>query len=461
MADLGVHRIGKVDGRGARTEHLHLAGRREDEDLAVVQVDLHGFEELLGVGQVVLLGPVERAPQPCELVVEALRGALLVAVGVARLLVEPVGGNAVLGVLVHLLGADLHLEGAARRTDDRGVQRLVHVELGHCDVVFEAPGHGRPQGVDGSENAVALTHVVGDDAQRNEVVDLAEVLTLVLHLHIDGVEVLGPAHDAEMLDLGLRELVAQDGLDRLQVRLALGARLGHHARDLAVLRGIQVEERQVLKLPLDGADAQAVCQGRVDAHRLVGLEDAAVLRDGHERAHVVQAVGQLDDDDADVLGHGEEHLAQVERLLLGQARHGDVRELRHAVNQLGDLGPKELGELIERGIGVFDGVMEKARAQHVNVGVEVLRQDDGDFHRVVDVRLARLALLVAMVGARKLIGALNLLHLVGAQVGSGAFAQHGEVVQLPLRREGRRGGVVLCVDDGVSHGNAPPGVPRF
>ncbi len=67
-----------------------------------------------------------------------------------------------------------------------------------------------------------------------------------------------------------------------------------------------------------------------------------------ERAHVVQPVGELDDDDADVLGHGQEHLAHVLGLLL---LHGlglpNLAELRDAVDQARDVAAEALLDLGE------------------------------------------------------------------------------------------------------------------
>ena len=69
--------------------------------------------------------------------------------------------------------------------------------------------------------------------------------------------------------LGAPNGVVQDADDLLQVFLALGAAFGDHARDLLVLVWLQIEERQVLQLPLDGVDAQAVRDGRIDLQRCV------------------------------------------------------------------------------------------------------------------------------------------------------------------------------------------------
>ena len=80
--------------------------------------------------------------------------------------------------------------------------------------------------------------------------------------------------------------------------------------------GLEHLEGQVLELPLDLPDAQALGERRVDLGGLA--RDAQLLVDGQraQRAHVVQPVGELDEDDADVLRHGQEHLADVLGLLL-------------------------------------------------------------------------------------------------------------------------------------------------
>ena len=52
---------------------------------------------------------------------------------------------------------------------------------------------------------------------------------------------------------------------------------------------------------------------------------------------IVQPVGQLDDDDPDVLGHGHQHFPQVLRLLLLPGGVGDLAQLGDAVHQQGHL----------------------------------------------------------------------------------------------------------------------------
>ena len=162
VADLGVDGVGEVDRRGALGQGDHPALRGEDEDLVLLEVDLQVGHELGGVGGLGL--PVDDAVQPGQ-----VGGAAVVV------LVVPVGGDAVLGPLVHLLGADLHLERLALGPHHRRVQRLVEVELGHGDVVLEPPLHRLPRGVDGAQRGVAVLHRLDDDPDADEVEDLVEV----------------------------------------------------------------------------------------------------------------------------------------------------------------------------------------------------------------------------------------------------------------------------------------------
>ena len=226
---------------------------------------------------------------------------------------------------------------------------------------------------------------------------------------------LGAALDGEAGEADAPELLVErlDGLG--QIALARLAALRDHARDALVGLGLEVEERKVLQLPLDGAHAQAVGERGVDVHGLARLEQAAVLAQGRQGAHVVQAIRQLDDDDADIAAHGEKHLAQVERLLLVHAVDLDVGELRDAVHELANRLAEDAGHVGKRRLGVLHGVVEQGGADDVAVHLE-LRQDDGDLDRMVDVELAAPALLVAVLLGGEAVRALGLLAIRLAHV---------------------------------------------
>ena len=372
--------------------------------------------------------PVKAAANPGDLAVHALVVRAHVALRVARALVQPVGGDAVLGLLVHLNRAQLDLDGTGLRAHDRGVQRLVAVGLGRGDVVLEAAGQRMPQRVDRTQGRVAVPHRLQDDAQCDEVVDVGELLALALHLEVDAPQVLGASRDREAVEAHAAQLVGErlDGL--LGVALALVAGVLDHACDALVLLGLEVEEREVLELPLERGDTEAVCERRVDVHGLVGLERAAVGRQGRKRAHVVQAVGKLDDDDADVAAHSQEHLAQVQRLLGVHGVDLDRGELRDAVHELGDRLAKQLGEVGERGGRVLHRVVQQGRADDVLVHVQVMGQDEGHLDGVVDVGLAATAPLVAVELGGKAVRLVHLCHPLGREVPRAGLPQQRVVV---------------------------------
>ena len=151
-------------------------------------------------------------------------------------------------------------------------------------------------------------------------------------------------------------------LDRpLDVALAALAPGVELLGELAERLGLEGLEREVLELPLDLPDPEPLGQRRVDLHRLAG--DALLLLDRQraQRAHVVQPVGELDEDDADVLRHRQEHLPDVLGLLLLVAVGAELRQLGDAVDEVGDLGPEALLDVGEAVLGVLGDVVEQRR----------------------------------------------------------------------------------------------------
>ena len=78
-----------------------------------------------------------------------------------------------------------------------------------------------------------------------------------------------------------------------------------------------------------------------DFKRLPRNRDALVYGHVLQGAHIMQAVGELDDDDAPILGHRDKHRAQVLRLLVALVRLDWLRgrqrhpRLIHLTLQLG------------------------------------------------------------------------------------------------------------------------------
>src|SRR3546814_20172946 len=113
-------------------------------------------------------------------------------------------------------------------------------------------------------------------------------------------------------------------------RLAADALLQHRVADR-----VQRAEAQVLQLGLDQVHAQALRDRRVDLQRLAGDALARLRRLRAQGAHVVQAVGELDQDHAQVARHRQQHLAAALGRRLLAVLDLALVALGYAVDQFG------------------------------------------------------------------------------------------------------------------------------
>ena len=109
----------------------------------------------------------------------------------------------------------------------------------------------------------------------------------------------------------------------------------------------------------------------------------------------MQAVGQLDDDDADVLRHRDKDLAEILRLLLFARLKDDLVQLGDARNEAQDLLPELAADVVLRDGRVLDDVVQECRRDGGAVQPK-LHQDLGDGAGMDEVRLAGGALLPAV-----------------------------------------------------------------
>ena len=130
------------------------------------------------------------------------------------------------------------------------------------------------------------------------------------HLVINAVDALGAAADFAH-EFRRVQHFPQPTAYLLHVLFPLGAAGGQHPGNFPVAVFVQVAEGQVVQLPLDFPDAQAVGQGRVDVQGFLGDGLALGRGQGVEGFHIVETVGQLNQHHANVLGHSDQHLAEA------------------------------------------------------------------------------------------------------------------------------------------------------
>jgi hypothetical protein len=125
-----------------------------------------------------------------------------------------------------------------------------------------------------------------------------------------------------------------------------------------------------------------------------------------QRPHIVQPVGELDQQHADVVRHGEQELAQIlgGALILGLRL--DLAELGHAIDQPPDVGAKQSLDLLGGGQRILQRVVEQRGDDRFAVEVQV-GQNARDLDRMAEIGVARRAFLAAVLLDREDIGAVQ------------------------------------------------------
>src|SRR5690606_25495210 len=309
VPDFGMHVVGEIQRRRAARQVDHFALGRERIDAVLDEFAVEFPEQ----ARIAFGAGIEQAPHPFDLAVER-RIAGGRAAGAARyaagLLVAPVRGYAEFGLGVHLEGADLHFERLALGADHGRVQRAVVVVLGPGDVVVELAGQRRPQRVHDAEGGVAGGDVVDHHPYRAQVVELADGHALLLHLLPDAVDVLGPARHLGVQAVREQGLV-EFALDLLDVAFSVAALAVEQAGDAAVGVGFQVAEREVLELPLELPDAEAVGQRRMDVAGELGQRAAFGLGQSGRMSQARQLPRQQDRHDPQVAHDRQQQPAQA------------------------------------------------------------------------------------------------------------------------------------------------------
>ena len=304
MAKTGMDGVRKIDGRRAARQIDHFSLRCQNIDRIDEETALERGQPFARIGHRIL--PFEDLPEPADPFVEGC----VMAHHLLCFLVLPVRSDAVFGMPMHFPRADLHLERFAARPDHRRVERTVIVRLWLRDVVVEFVRDRRPQLMDDAERGVAILDRVDEDAHSANVVDRFDSARLAAHLVPDAVDVLGSAGDFRCHTRVL-EILAKRGNDVVDEALAVEPPFVEMTRDFLVFDRLDRTEAQILELPLQLPYAQTVRERREDLDHI--FRDLVPRRalDARQIAQRLRALGQLDQHDANVIDHREQHFAEV------------------------------------------------------------------------------------------------------------------------------------------------------
>ena len=321
MADIGMHRIGEIDRRRAGRQFDDAAFRRKDVNFVREEIGFHALDKFKRTARALL--QLQQALQP------ALGANLRGSAAFARLFISPVRGDPHFRHLIHIFGTDLHLDRHAVRTDHRGMQRLIAVGFGDSDVIFHTAWTRFVQAVHLTEHAIAGVHVLHDHAESVDIHDGVKALLFQRHFAVDRVEMFFTAADAAGNARFLQTPVdfRQDLLNHL---FAVAARRFDDLFNHAIAIRVERLEAQLFQLDLQVMDTQAMRQRTVDLQSFQRDATTLVWTQRAQRTHIVRAVGQLDENDADILHHRHDHLAEVLSLRLFLVAEGQLIQLGYA-----------------------------------------------------------------------------------------------------------------------------------
>ena len=124
----------------------------------------------------------------------------------------------------------------------------------------------------------------------------------------------------------------------------------------------------------------------------------------------MQPVDELDEDDAHVLRHRQQHLADVLGLLLLVAAGAVLGQLRDSVDETADLRSKPLLDVFDAVVGVLGDVVQQRGNDRVLIEAEV-GEDLRHGQWMADVGLAADALLISVCLDRELPGVADRLRV--------------------------------------------------
>ena len=130
---------------------------------------------------------------------------------------------------------------------------------------------------------------------------------------------------------------------------------------------LEVHHGDIFKLPPHFLDAEKFRQRNEDGPCFQAIVPSLLDRKKFQRAHVVKAVGQLDERHTDVRSHGQEHLVEIRRIRVDPLFQLELLQFRHGVDKERHLVLERGPELKNADFGVFDDIVKDARRHRGSV----------------------------------------------------------------------------------------------
>src|SRR5215831_539983 len=166
------------------------------------------------------------------------------------------------------------------------MERLVEILSRYRDHVFESPGYRFPRGMDHAECGIAILDRFGDQANRDQVIDLIYRNVLPFQFLINRIEPFDSALDMQQGYSRSLHQVIYSLTDVFEYIVKPLPAAFDEFLQFDVLFRLQVFECQVLELPPDAAHTQAVRDRGIDIKGFLRDPPSLLERQELERSHV-------------------------------------------------------------------------------------------------------------------------------------------------------------------------------
>ncbi len=236
---------------------------------------------------------------------------------------------------------------------------------------------------------------------------------------MDAIQMLGSAGYLSLDTIAL-ELLLQLCSCPLNTRLPLLPGAPQLAGNSLVSFRLQMKQCQIFHLYSYGLNPQPMAQRSEDMQGLFGSPLSFLGRQMPQSAHVVQPVSKLYQEHTQIGRHGQEHLAQVARLLFLPGSKIELAQLRHAIHQLCHSRSETLLDIFHSDIGILDRIVQQARCYGALVAFDV-GQNTGHLQGVDDVWRSAQALLIGMSFGGKFVGTHKQIAICSRPVAGNLF----------------------------------------
>src|SRR6266516_5553050 len=262
IANIGMNTVRHIQWCGAALQIFHLTLWRKNEDLLLEDIALDSLDKLVrALWQFTL--PVAQLLNPGDhLTVRASRFAASFEV--------PVAGDTEIRRALHVMCANLNLSQPVVQAKHCCMQRLVAVQLWRGDKIFDPSILGPPQCVDMSQRQVAVVVIIQHDAERDKIVNLADISPALLQFAVDTRQVLLPGLNLRV-DTRPLHFLLQRATYFINIGLPFAPLLFYSPCKPGILIWFQVREGQVFQFRLHQRHTQAPGQRSVYLHGLTGL----------------------------------------------------------------------------------------------------------------------------------------------------------------------------------------------